>query len=69
MKTTMNTNNQFFILLWITVSILFLCITSCVGPKRSLEDKCILKDPRYTQFVIDHDLQSDVDDFLNENRD
>ena len=69
MKTTMNTNNQFFILLWITVSILFLCITSCVGPKRSLEDKCILKDPRYTQFVIDHNLQSDIEDFLNENRD
>lgn len=69
MKTTMKTNNRFFILLSITVSVLFLCITSCVGPKRSLEDKCILKDPRYTQFVIDHNLQSDIEDFLNENRD
>jgi hypothetical protein len=68
MKTTMKTNNRFFILLSITVSVLFLCITSCVGPKKSLEDKCILKDPRYNQFVTEHNLQADIEEFLNENK-
>lgn len=65
MKTTMNANNRFFILITIFFSIV---LTSCTTTQRSLEDKCILKDPRYSQFVADHQLECDIEEFLNENK-
>ena len=67
MKTIMKSNNQ-FIIISIIVSIIFLSMTSCVTSQRSLEDKCILKDPRYSQFVSDHQLECDIEEFLNENK-
>lgn len=68
MKTTMNTNNRFFILITIFFSIVITSMTSCTTTQRSLEDKCILKDPRYSQFVADHQLECDIEEFLNENK-
>ncbi len=61
----MNANNRFFILLSITASILFLCMTSCSNSKKTLEDKCILMDPNYSKFVNDHNLEADIEDFLS----
>jgi hypothetical protein len=60
----MKTNTKTFATFFIFISIIWLCvITSCTTPK-NLEDKCILKDPRYRDFVMQHGLEEDINDFL-----
>ncbi len=48
------------------ITIIFLAMTSCSCSNKSLQDKCILKQPEYQNFVNQHNLQDDVDDFLNQ---
>ncbi len=52
-------------LIGVFVTILFLCITSC-SCNKNLQDKCILNQPEYQHFVDQHNLQDDIDDFLNQ---
>ena len=52
-------------LIGVLVTIIFLCITSC-SCNKSLQDKCILNQPEYQHFVDQHNLQDDIDEFLNQ---
>jgi len=52
-------------LIGVIITIIFLAMTSC-SCNKSLQDKCILSQPEYQHFVDQHDLQDDIDDFLNQ---
>ena len=65
MKHEIKEYKREFIIAWIFVSILILCLTSC-SCNKNLQDKCILNQPEYQHFVDQHDLQDDIDDFLNQ---
>ena len=41
-------------------------MTSCTSTK-ALNDKCILKEDAYKEFVKTHDLENDINDFLKGN--
>ncbi len=60
------TYKSLFILFTTFISIILLCMTSCSSPK-ALNDKCILKEQKYKEFVKMHDLDDDINDFLNGN--
>ena len=60
------TYKPLFILFTTFISIIFLCMTSCSSSK-ALNDKCILKEDAYKEFVKTHDLENDINDFLKGN--
>jgi hypothetical protein len=66
MKHEIKDYKRELIIAWIFVSILILAMTSCSCSNKSLQDKCILKQPEYQHFVDQHNLQDDIDDFLNQ---
>jgi hypothetical protein len=45
------------------ILILIIISFACTS-KRNLQKDCILKDPKYKQFVDDHQLKEDIDTFL-----
>lgn len=65
MKEEMKSYYREFMVAGIFISILSLCMTSC-SCNKPLQDKCILNQPQYQNFVQQHDLQEDIDDFLNQ---
>ena len=65
MKHEVKEYKREFIIAWIFVSIIFLFMTSC-SCNKNLQDKCILNQPEYQHFVDQHDLQDDIDEFLNQ---
>ena len=65
MKHEVKEYKREFIIAWIFVTLLVLFLTSC-SCNKNLQDKCILNQPEYQHFVDQHDLQDDIDEFLNQ---
>jgi len=63
-KTLQNSTTKFYILLSLFITFVSLCATSC-SCNKEIEKSCILKDPRYKEFVQMHNLENDVNDFLH----
>jgi hypothetical protein len=63
---TLSTKKTTFIIPTIIISLMILLTSSCSCSK-SLEGKCILKEPKYQEFVKTHNLENDINDFLSGN--
>ena len=65
MNLTMKTKKYLVIIPTIIISLMML-LSSCSCSK-NLEGKCILKEPKYKEFVKIHNLENDINDFLSGN--
>ncbi len=61
---TIKTGKSIFGVFAIFITIMVLCMTSC-RTQTNLEKKCILKNKEYKDFVDQHGLEDDVNDFLS----
>jgi len=66
MNLTMKTKKSLTIIPTIIISLMMLSLSSCSCSK-NLEGKCVLKEPKYQEFVKTHNLENDINDFLNGN--
>jgi hypothetical protein len=66
MKQAIKGYNREFTVIGIFLSVVLLSITTGCSCDKSLQKHCILKESQYQNFVQQHGLQQDVDDFLNQ---